>query len=91
MEIGKIALEKRFFPNDFWENVKKQLQVLCEAGYSCTLTYLSLVGSECVEIQYSPFEVTDLNNAIATFVTPEEMMYLAKFRESKGNSTNIIN
>ena len=55
MEIGKITLDKRFFPNDFWENVKKQLQVLCEAGYSCTLTYLSLVGNECVEIQYSPF------------------------------------
>lgn len=91
MEVGKIALEKRFFPNDFWEIVKKQLQVLCEAGYSCTLTYLSLVGSECVEIQYSPFEVTDLNNAIATFVTPEEMMYLAKFRESKVNSNDIIN
>lgn len=85
--VGKLILEKRYYGDTFWQKVGTQLQLLSEGGFCCTLAYLSVKGSELVEIQFAPFDVTT-QPIVPTFVTQEELMLLQSMRCKKDTPNN---
>lgn len=77
--VNLLIISKRDFPNNFWEKVAMQLQLLLESGHICTVCELD-GGKGTVGIEYVSLDPNQ-SSKIPYFLEPEEAELVEEYRE----------
>ena len=87
MEENVIVFEKRFVGDKVFENVGKQVELLCKAGNSCIITYADVHGDEFVEIAHAPLDYSSLSSLVPMYLTYEEAALINNKRKGEEDTS----